>query len=105
MILLKAGAKVVPTVHILIAAADCFSAIGADCTITSGNDGTHMTGSKHYSDAALDFRIHLVLPAQHKLLAESIRAALGPDYFVLLESDGTPNEHIHVQYNEPKDKK
>jgi hypothetical protein len=29
----------------------------ATCTITSGNDGRHMVGSRHFNDKALDFRI------------------------------------------------
>lgn len=64
-----------------------------ECVITSGLDGEHShRGSDHYIGCALDFRIrHLENDAQAELAADRIRARLGEEFFVRLESD-----HIHV---------
>ncbi len=73
-----------------------------DCWITSVNDSTHMVGSRHYVGQAVDLRVH-TLPdeaARHAVAAE-LRAALGPQFTVLYESPGTPNAHIHVEYDPP----
>jgi hypothetical protein len=70
-----------------------------DMLITSGNDSTHMDGSKHYTDEALDFRTkHLIAADKPRLLA-GIRHRLGPNYDVILEDAGGSNEHGHAEYN------
>jgi hypothetical protein len=58
--------------------------------LTSGSDGAHMAGSKHYTGEAIDIRSsNLVDPEGFVSL---LQAALGPRFYVLLESN-----HIHVQ--------
>jgi len=71
----------------------------ADMLVTSGNDSRHRPGSKHYVDAALDFRTkHLTRDDKHKLVA-AVKARLGRSYDVILEGEGTVNEHLHVEFD------
>lgn len=66
-------------------------------TITSGNDSLHMTGSKHYSGEALDIRSK---DMDNKLIFLSkVMARLGDKYQGILEGEGTPNEHFHIEYD------
>jgi conjugal transfer mating pair stabilization protein TraG len=69
----------------------------ASCTITSANDGQHSEKSLHYSGNALDFRTKDYL-GDKMALVDSIRTALGPDFDVVLEDEGLPNEHVHLEY-------
>lgn len=66
-----------------------------DMTITSGTDGKHMEGSKHYTGDALDIRSS-VFPdydARSLFLIE-LRNRLGKDYDIVIEKD-----HIHIEYD------
>lgn len=97
----KAGAVV--TKQTIIAAAIINSAnqlgLTQDIVVTSGNDSTHMKGSKHYSDEALDIRTkNLSVDVKHELLA-TVKKRLGAGYDAILESEGGPNEHMHVEYD------
>lgn len=65
--------------------------------ITSGSDGTHMDGSKHYTGEALDVRSKTFNATIRSGFIATLRAELGPPFTVLLEDVGTPNEHIHCQ--------
>lgn len=76
-----------------------------DVLITSGNDGKHMTGSKHYTDEALDLRTKHIGWHLASSWATAIKRRLGGDYQVLLEDYSKPNEHLHVEYDPPKRKK
>lgn len=77
-----------------------------DVLITSGNDGKHMTCSKHYSDEALDFRCkHLRGTYFLQDWVNAIVKRLGHGYQVFHEDLGTANEHLHVEYDPPKRKK
>lgn len=78
--------------------ASVYASFNANCTITSANDSTHMNGSLHYKGNALDFRVRDFSGDRH-VLAEMVEQALGRDFDVLLESVGTPNEHLHVEYD------
>jgi hypothetical protein len=68
---------------------------GYDVTITSGCDGKHKDGSRHYKGLAIDFRTR-DFPEGCKLATWRDRLAkrLGDEYFVLIEPD-----HLHVQWN------
>lgn len=72
-----------------------------DMVITAGRNGTHMVGSKHYEDAALDFRTHHLTPPQRTALVLTLQRRLGPAYEVLLEDVGRTNEHGHAEYDPP----
>jgi hypothetical protein len=70
-----------------------------DMLITSGNDGTHMPGSLHYKDRALDFRTKHLSLADKKALVTAVKRRLGKDYDVILEYAGEANEHLHVEHD------
>jgi hypothetical protein len=66
--------------------------------ITSGNDSVHMEGSKHYTDEALDVRSKSFANRSAKLsFVARLQTVLGRRYSVMLEHEGVPNEHFHVQ--------
>lgn len=96
-------ASTVKTPKVVVIACAVVNAANAldlpDMLITSGNDSTHMVGSKHYTDEALDFRIHHLTAEQQQALKAVVKARLGADYDVILESLGTPNSHLHVEYD------
>lgn len=93
MLKVKRGVK--PKI-LVIAAAAINAAIDKewDVVITSGNDSTHMVGSKHYSWEALDLRTFNIPPAELSPYITRLQDRLGPDYQVILEKD-----HIHVEYD------
>ena len=65
-----------------------------DVIITSGTDGVHKKGSKHYVGGALDLRISNIPNGQLSIYVKALKGRLGPDYDVVLESD-----HIHCEYD------
>jgi hypothetical protein len=67
--------------------------------VTSGNDRTHMRGSKHYTDEALDFRTKTLSTKDKHALAAALKERLGRNYDVILEDEGGPNEHLHVEHD------
>jgi len=69
-----------------------YAGFGYPLTVTSGMDSTHMEGSYHYSGDAMDLRTNNLPPGISTQIAQSLQAALGGGYRVILESD-----HIHVQ--------
>jgi len=73
-----------------------YDAKGKDLVITSGNDGKHSVGSKHYAGSALDFRTNnLNDPSlEGPLIVNELNIALGRDYDILFEGD-----HIHIEYD------
>lgn len=58
--------------------------------ITSGRDGQHKTGSRHYEGKAFDVRTWNMIAR----LVEVLKQKLGKEYDVVLEAD-----HIHVEYD------
>lgn len=103
MIQLKAGVKLTDMKPQMVLAAtivDCIyrKYVYEICVITSANDSTHSEKSLHYSGNALDFRTKTIGPLKATIVAE-IKAALGPDFDVILEGLGTDNEHLHVEYD------
>lgn len=79
---------------IAAAAANVSEALNIELFITSGTDGKHMVGSRHYIGQALDFRISNLTTAQVESLRKALSIRLGPHYDVILESD-----HLHVEFN------
>jgi hypothetical protein len=59
-------------------------------------DGKHTAGSLHYSGAAIDVRTRDFPPEALPRLIARIKACLGDDFDVLLETD-----HIHLEF-QPK---
>ena len=86
--------------NLVIAAAAANVAHVMDVTvyITSGTDGKHMTGSKHYTGEALDLRIsNLTKPQIHEVVSR-LKIRLGKDFDIVLEKD-----HIHLEYDKRKE--
>jgi hypothetical protein len=66
--------------------------------ITSINDSTHGSTSRHYRDEAIDIRSKNFPSREEKRwFREALQVALGSKFRVLLEVEGTPNEHFHCQ--------
>ena len=73
---------------------------GHDCVITTGPEGTHSYGSEHYTGLALDYRLNDIQPVENRAkIVTDVRAALTGDFDVLHEYIGTPEEHLHVEYD------
>ena len=77
-----------------------YQKFGVEFVVTSVNDGKHGDGSWHYKGCAFDCRTkQAALEGVEQRLRDEIKAALGDDYDVVLESVGTDNEQIHVEYD------
>ena len=84
----------------LIIANDVYAAHGVNMTITSLNDGRHSRKSKHGRGDAGDLRTHdLPENISPRDVAGEIAENVGPQYDVILEGEGTSNEHIHLEYD------
>lgn len=62
--------------------------------VTSMNDSTHMRGSAHYRDEAVDFRTRELAHADVERWAVVCRRRLGDAYQVIIEVD-----HLHIEYD------
>ena len=72
--------------------------------VTSANDSQHMTGSRHFSDEALDWRTKGPWkrtpcgPGRKKLrFRKRFAELLGDRFTVMLEGSGKAHEHLHSQ--------
>lgn len=94
--------QIAPQVFAALAKADgiWISLGAAELVVTSLNDGSHSTGSLHYKGLAADLRTHNLPSPQARVEAwRRLKAALGSAYDVLHEHVGTPNEHVHLEYD------
>ena len=95
--------RILPEIYGIFGVLDeVFESHGVECVITSANDSTHMNGSLHYQDRAIDLRSRDLRPGEEEQVAEELRYILGADYQVLFEDQDTPNEHLHVAWK-PKE--
>lgn len=70
--------------------------------ITSINDNKHSRTSLHHIGHACDIRTKTLPTATAKRwFAAEVRRRLGAEFDVILEKLGTPNEHLHIEY-QPK---
>jgi len=67
---------------------------GADLTVTTGTDGTHMANSLHYAGYALDFRTRHLTSEQKEAFRRRLGEALGRHYDVVLHKT-----HLHVEFD------
>jgi hypothetical protein len=81
----------------LITCQEMFDRTTIDLVITSGNDGNHMEGSKHYEGLAFDIRSRELSAIQKTTFIEFLRNRHDNCYDIILESD-----HIHIEYDENK---
>ena len=98
----KAGTRFIFTcwvLKILRALVEWSARTEVDLVITSGCEGRHVTGSKHYRGEALDVRTKTLSLGQKEQLAVYLRTQLGLASYVALEQAGTANEHMHVELN------
>lgn len=69
-----------------------------DLVITALKNGVHSTNSRHYTNEAIDLRSKNFPTDESKLLfCEKLQSFLGPEFTVLMEDAGKPNEHFHIQ--------
>ncbi len=72
---------------------------GCNLIVTSLNDGEHRNGSLHYVGRAVDLRTHNVPETLRPVITAELRAVLGAGFDVVREKDGTPSEHIHIEWD------
>ena len=70
-----------------------------DVVVTSLNDKTHSENSLHYQGKAADLRTKDIAQPVAENLYRELKIALGPEFDVLFEYIGEPEEHIHVEYD------
>ena len=104
MISLKAGVRLADLASQMLVALMVAERVWAQhgvatLTITSANDGSHKDGSLHYQGRALDLRIHTMEGTQRVRAVKALTDALGGAFDVLHEYLGTPNEHVHVEWD------
>ena len=69
-----------------------------DLVITSMNDSEHSPNSRHYKNEAIDLRSKNFKSLEDKkIFRYELELTLGPFFTVILENEGTENEHFHIQ--------
>lgn len=78
--------------------------LNRELRVTSANDSTHKRGSLHGAGLAFDggTREHGMNSARKRALVIELKAALGPEWDVILESEDGENEHIHFEWDPKK---
>lgn len=107
MIVHKPGIRLLGVHHLALHAAyvadPIWMAAGApETVITSGSEGVHSVGSSHYRGMAIDLRTNTLPGEKVKEAVAKLKQALGTDYYLLLEGEGTSNFHLHCEYR-PQD--
>jgi len=74
--------------------AEVWARFGYQAVVTSGLDGVHSEGSLHPNGLAEDYRTRDVPLSVLPVMVAEVRARLGSDYDVVLESD-----HLHVEFD------
>ncbi|MEK9724932.1 MAG: hypothetical protein VW405_15810, partial [Rhodospirillaceae bacterium] len=74
---------------------------GVTVTITSGEDGRHMPGSRHGTGDALDVRSRAPFkgPVEKRAFLAAVLSRLGASYDGILEDEGGKNEHFHIEHD------
>ena len=67
-----------------------FTCFNHELVITSAYEGAHMSASLHYAHLAIDIRRF----GDPDTFIQKLRAELGRNYDIILESD-----HVHIEYN------
>lgn len=99
MLFLKPGVRITgmrPEILLAAVVAErVFEKAGFECTITSCMEGQHMIGSLHAKGAAIDLRTrHIPQAAELRQIVDRIKACLGAQYDVVVESD-----HLHIEFD------
>jgi len=69
-----------------------------ELTVTSIVDGKHSKTSRHYLGFAADLRTNDIDEDTTALITVQLKRQL-TEFYILLEHEGTPSEHIHMQFN------
>ena len=93
------GVITAPLVVAMMIVDGVYRAHDVELVITAVFNGEHMGGSKHYSGEGFDARTHNVPPAELPIMVAEIKGALGDEFDVVFEGAGTPNAHLHVEYD------
>ena len=71
-----------------------------EVVITSGCDSTHSRRSLHYALRAIDVRSKNFPNAISKqAFIKALKEELGPEYDVIIESEGRDSEHFHIEWD------
>jgi hypothetical protein len=68
-------------------------------TVTAALDGTHKVGSLHYVGRALDIRCKPYPPVKVSEVVQAFKKTYDAEYDLIWENPGTPNEHLHLEYD------
>lgn len=72
----------------------------SEVVITSCMDSTHGEDSLHYALRAADVRTKNFPSVESKeAFVRALQRELGPQFDVILEQLGRPNEHVHVEFD------
>jgi len=80
----------------LMVADTLYNEAGVNLVVTSVLDSKHSRTSRHYIGFAADLRTR-DLP-NPKAMADRLAKEL-PEFYVVLECEGEPNQHLHMQFN------
>ena len=75
---------------------------GLGAVVTSGSEKHQKHSahrSAHYRGDAADTRSKSLPEEERPKMLRKIKRKLGPDYVVILESKGKPNEHFHIHWS------
>jgi hypothetical protein len=87
----------------LMIAQRIFDVHGQSLMVTSLVEGNHGEASFHYQGLAVDLRTHSVARNVLHDFVKHLQSALGGHYQVILEAQGLPNEHIHVEFDDGRE--
>lgn len=68
-----------------------------ELVITAGSNGKHGERSLHYEGKALDIRSKALTAQQKRQLLVMMNGNAGEVYDFILEDEGLPNEHFHLE--------
>lgn len=71
----------------------------AEVVITSVSGGWHSKNSRHYFGQAVDVRSKNFPHTAKRVFLQRVLTRLGEGYTGLLEGEGSPNEHFHIQWS------
>lgn len=82
----------------LMVADTVYSGNGEQLTVTSIAEGVHSRKSRHYLGMAADLRTNNIDKLKTRVILTQLKHNL-QEFYILLEHEGEPNEHIHMQFN------
>ncbi len=97
---LKPGVKISGISPEMAVAAVVIESVIPGAVITSALDGKHSPNSLHYRGRAFDVRAKTI--ADKPSILTFLKAALGAEFDVILENEGTENVHFHIEHD-PKE--